>query len=93
MILVAERPPSRRTVSQAGKWRPGCDLGLAAWTMDIGVAIFPTHDTIGPAAAADLGVSAVQIMRGELDGKVAWDAEVVRSLRDVEAMLLTSWFL
>ena len=39
------------------------------------------------ARAADLGMSAVQMVRGESDGKVAWNGAMVRSLRDVEAML------
>ena len=39
------------------------------------------------AGAADLGIAAVQIVRGELDGKVpAPGTTVVRSLSDVAAM-------
>ena len=39
------------------------------------------------AGAADLGITAVQILRGEMDGKVpAAGTAVVRSLSDVAAM-------
>ena len=38
-------------------------------------------------AAAALGISAAQIVRDGSGGKTAWDGPVVRSLRDVEAML------
>jgi len=58
-------------------------LGVAA-----DAAVFVDDNADFCAGAADLGVSAVQIVRGELDGKVARGGEVVRSLRDVEAMLL-----
>ena len=40
------------------------------------------------AGAAALGVTAVQMVRGDSDGNVAWNGEMRRSLRDVEAMLL-----
>ena len=40
------------------------------------------------AGAVDLGITAVQIVRGELDGKVpAPGTTVVRSLSDIAAML------
>jgi len=41
------------------------------------------------AGSVAVGISAVQIVRGESDGRVSWDGEVVRSLREVEAMLLS----
>ena len=59
-------------------------LGLAA-----GAAVFVDDTADYCAGAALLGVSAVQIVRGESDGRVSWDGEVVRSLREVEAMLLS----
>lgn len=40
--------------------------------------------------AADVGISAVQIVRGDSNGNVVWDGEVVRSLREFEAMLLAA---
>ncbi len=50
-------------------------------------AVFVDDNMDFCARAADLGMSAVQMVRGESDGKVAWNGEMVRSLRDVEAML------
>ena len=57
-------------------------LGVAA-----GAAIFVDDNADFCAGAADLGVSAVQIVRGGSDGTVALAGMVVRSLGDVEAML------
>lgn len=39
------------------------------------------------ASATELGISAMQIVRGHGDGKAVWKGTVVRSLRDVEALL------
>lgn len=57
-------------------------LGVAA-----GAAIFVDDNADFCAGAADLGVSAVQIVRGGSDGTVALGGTVVRSLGDIEAML------
>ena len=58
-------------------------LGVAAEA-----AVFVDDQPRYCAGAVALGVSAVQIVRDELDGNVVWDGEVVRSLREFEAMLL-----
>ena len=51
-------------------------------------AVFVDDQPAFCAAAADLGIAAVQIVRGELDGKVpAPGVTVVRSLTEVAAML------
>lgn len=50
-------------------------------------AAFVDDNAVYCAGAASLGVRAIQIVRGASDGKAAWDGTVVRSLRDVEAML------
>ena len=55
--------------------------------MAAGAAIFVDDNADFCAGAADLGVSAVQIVRGGSDGTVALAGMVVRSLGDVEAML------
>jgi putative hydrolase of the HAD superfamily len=58
-------------------------LGVAA-----GRALFVDDQPSYCAAAAALGITAVQIVRGDLDGKVpAPDTTVVRSLTEVETML------
>lgn len=53
-------------------------------------AVFVDDHPLYCAGAAALGVTAVQMVRGDSDGNVAWNGEMVRSLRDVEAMLLTT---
>jgi HAD superfamily hydrolase (TIGR01509 family) len=61
-------------------------LGVSA-----GRALFVDDQPSYCAAAAALGITAVQIVRGELDGKVpAADTAVVRSLTEVETMLTGS---
>src|SRR5271165_7018463 len=60
-------------------------LGVAAEA-----AVFVDDQPRYCAGAAVLGMSAVQILRGGSDGRVVWDGEVVRSLREVEAMLLAA---
>jgi putative hydrolase of the HAD superfamily len=57
-------------------------LGVTA-----GAALFVDDSAVYCAGAAELGISAVQIVRGELDGKVVAGSTVVRSLAEVEAML------
>jgi len=57
-------------------------LGVAG-----GAAIFVDDNADFCAGAAELGVSAVQIVRGGSDGTVALGGTVVRSLGDIEAML------
>jgi len=61
-------------------------LGVAA-----GRALFVDDQPSYCAAAAELGITAVQIVRGDPDGKVpAADTTVVRSLTEVEPMLTGS---
>lgn len=60
-------------------------LGRLGVTVDTAVFIDDTADFC--AAAESLGMRAMQIMRDDSAGKVAWAGQVVRSLRDVEAML------
>ncbi len=60
-------------------------LGRLGVTADAPVFVDDTAEFC--AAAAALGVTAVQIVRGGSDGKVVWEGKVVRSLRDVEAIL------
>jgi putative hydrolase of the HAD superfamily len=57
-------------------------LGVAAEA-----AVFVDDHPVYCAGAAALGVTAVQMVRGDSDGNVAWNGQMVRSLRDVEAML------
>src|SRR5260370_6341914 len=59
-------------------------LGVTA-----GAALFVDDQAAYCAGGVALGISAVQIVRGEMDGKVpAAGTTVVRSLPEVEAMLL-----
>lgn len=53
-------------------------------------AAFVDDDPGFCAAAAALGISAVQIVRDRERGKTTWDGQVVRSLRDLEALFEVS---
>ncbi len=60
-------------------------LGRLGVTVDTAVFVDDTADFC--TAAESLGLSAMQIVRGDSDAKVTWEGQVVRSLREVEAML------
>jgi HAD superfamily hydrolase (TIGR01509 family) len=62
-------------------WYALGQVGVAA-----GAAVFVDDQAAFCAAGAAIGMSAVQIVRGEMDGKAAAGTAVVRSLLEVESM-------
>jgi HAD superfamily hydrolase (TIGR01509 family) len=75
---------------EVGAFKPAAEIYTCALDQ-LGVparrAVFVDDQPSFCAAAAALGITAVQIVRGELDGKVpAPGTTLVRSLREVEAM-------
>jgi HAD superfamily hydrolase (TIGR01509 family) len=87
---VAELADTLVLSCEVGAEKPGAQIFTHALDQ-LGVparhAVFVDDQPAFCAGAADLGIAAVQIVRGELDGKVpAPGTTVVRSLSDVAAM-------
>lgn len=76
---------------EVGAEKPAAEIfgqALEQLGVPTGRALFVDDQPSYCAGAADLGIAAVQIVRGEADGKVpAPGATVVRSLTEVAAML------
>jgi putative hydrolase of the HAD superfamily len=87
---VAGRADAMALSCEVGVFKPAAEI--YAYALDqLGVAarsaVFVDDQPSYCAGAAALGITAVQIVRGELDGKApAPGTTVVRSLREVEAM-------
>jgi len=87
---VAELADTLVLSCEVGAEKPAAEIftyALDQLGVPAGQAVFVDDQPSYCAGAAALGITAVQIARGELDGRVpAEDLTVVRSLADVEAM-------
>ena len=87
---VAELADTLVLSCEVGAEKPAAEIftyALDQLGVPAGQAVFVDDQSSYCAGAAALGITAVQIARGELDGRVpAEDLTVVRSLEDVEAM-------
>ena len=88
---VAELADALVLSCEVGAEKPAAQIfthALDRLGVPAGHAVFVDDQPAFCAGAADLGIAAVQIVRGELDGKVpAPGVTVVRSLTEVAAML------